>query len=355
MKILLVIPTLKQGGAERVMSELANEFSRKGHEVHICLLAEGKQFYRLETNVTVHTLGFVNKGKVQKVLGEVQVFLKLRELIKVIDLDFVLSFMTKYNALTIMASAFLNVKVFVSDRSNPKKKLPRSIKFLRKFTYPYANGIIAQTSLAKSVLQKQVKNNNIEVIANPLKVIEQFPNIKKENIVLNVGRMVTEKGQKYLMEAFAQLNNDEWKLVILGDGPLYTELFTLAKKLNISHRVEMPGSVKNVDEWLSRASIFAFPSISEGFPNALVEAMSARLPCVSFDCDAGPRDVIENNKNGYLVRTSDTEEFTQKIEDLMENESIRIDMGKEASKIKNKLEPSMIAGEFLKFCTGIGK
>ena len=237
-----------------------------------------------------------------------------------------------------MASSFLNMNVFVSDRSNPRKKLPTVTSMLRKLTYRFATGIVAQTSLAKEIIEEETANKNVEVISNPLRDLESHLDVKRKNIVINVGRMVPEKGQTYLLDAFAQIENDGWELLILGDGPLRPELEIQAQLLNISDKVQMPGSVKNVDEWLAKSSIFAFSSISEGFPNALVEAMSAGLPCVSFDCDAGPRDIIQNEVNGYLVPLKDVKLFAQKLNTLMQKEALRIELGQEAIKIKKRIE-----------------
>lgn len=351
MKIILVIPTLKQGGAERIMSELANVWSSQEHEVHIVLLAKSEDFYKLHTNVIVHKLAFNYTNRLNKTYGELQVFFNLRKIIQNEKPDFVLSFMTKYNALTILASAFLSTKVFVSDRSNPKKKLPLLIAMLRKLTYLHADGIIAQTSLAKDVLIKETGNKNIAIIPNPLKEVRTFSEMKREKVILNTGRLVIEKGQKYLLEAFAKVEDTEWKLVILGDGPLRHKLEEQTDLLGLKDRVLMPGTVNDVDKWLAKASIFAFPSISEGFPNALVEAMSAGLPCVSFDCDAGPRDFIKDTDNGYLVPVGDVVTFLERIENLMNNDNLRKKIGQEATKIREEFESTMIANKYLYFCT----
>ncbi len=351
MKIVLVIPTLIQGGAERVMSELANEFTNKGHEVHLCLLVGGEHFYALASAVKVYDLGFVNKGPLQRIVEEIKVFLKLRALLKSVEPGFVLSFMSKYNVFTIMASSFLNINVFVSDRSNPRKKLPYLTALLRRLTYRFATGVVAQTTLAKELIEKETGNKNVRVISNPLREFTSYPDIERKQIILNVGRMVPEKGQKYLLEAFAKIKNSDWELVILGDGPLKDDLEIQAKKLNISNRVKMPGSVKNVDEWLAKSSIFVFPSVSEGFPNALVEAMAAGMPCVSFDCDAGPRDLIENKKNGFLIPIGDIDSFKEAIKKLVNNVSLREKIGLE-SKLRTKdLKVEEIANKYFIFCS----
>ncbi len=350
-KLFLIIPTLKQGGAERVMSELANSFvqNRCITEVHLVLLAKSDDFYEVDKKVIIHRLGFENTGRIEKILSEFKTLLRLRKLYKKHRPDAVLSFMEKYNAFTIIASSFLGLRVFVSDRSNPNKKISSNLKLLKRLTYKHASGIIAQTSLAKEVLFETTKNSNIRVIHNPLKQIKPLPSIQKEKIILNAGRMVEEKGQKYLIEAFSKLKANDWKLVILGDGKLRPELEKQISKLNLTHKVLLPGTVQNIDEWMARSSIFAFPSISEGFPNALVEAMAFGLPCVSFNCDAGPSDLINNNKNGYLIGTKDVAALASKLNELCSNEELRTQLGNEAKKISTKLDAQKITQEYLAF------
>ncbi|HLV70451.1 MAG TPA: glycosyltransferase, partial [Xanthomarina sp.] len=183
-----------------------------------------------------------------------------------------------------------------------------------------------------------------------VKEIQNYPDIAKEKLILNVGRLVPEKGQKYLIEAFSKINEKaDWRVVFLGDGFLRSELELQARQLGVEEQVKFLGAVENIDEWLARASVFAFPSISEGFPNALAEAMSAGLPCISFDCNAGPRDLIENNVNGYLVEVGEVDELTQSIKNLMDDEDKRKRFGKKSIKIKNKLLSSSISNKYLKF------
>src|SRR5690625_4682939 len=352
MKVFLIIPTLNQGGAERVMAELANQFIQYDNvEIHLVLLAKAEIFYHIDSRIIVHQLGFENKGSFQKKISELRTFRKLRALLRQHRPDSVLSFMDKYNVFTLLASAFTGTKVFVSERSNPHKKRTGQMQLLRKYIYPYANGIIAQTELAKAKLFSLTNHKNIKVIPNPVKEIKSFPEIKKENIIINVGRLVPEKGQKYLIDAFARIAPKEWKLVILGEGPLKEDLETQAITLNISNNVELPGAVKEVDWWLARASIFVFPSVSEGFPNALVEAMAAGLPCISFDCDSGPRDIIRNGENGILLEVRDVEALKFNIEKMMNDEALRRKMGKNAKNVKRKFSSKSISKEYFTFIT----
>lgn len=347
--IFLVIPTLKQGGAERVASELAIHFSNKDVEVHLILLAKSEDFYKVSNLVCIHRLGFVNNGKIQKIFSEIKVFFKLRSLLKEYKPDSVLSFMDKFNLFTIVSSFFLGLRIFISDRSNPNLKISPVLYILKKIIYPFSFGVIAQTELAKNTLFNITKHKNITVIPNPVKDIEFFPEIKKEKIILNMGRLVPEKGQKYLIEAFSRLDTKDWTLVILGEGPLREELEKLIIQLGLINSVILPGAVNNIDEWLAKSSIFAFTSISEGFPNALVEAMAAGLPCVSFDCEAGPSDIIEHGTDGFLVEEKNISELVEKIELLINDPVLYEKISKNALTVRDRYNLNSIGSDYFSF------
>jgi glycosyltransferase involved in cell wall biosynthesis len=185
-----------------------------------------------------------------------------------------------------------------------------------------------------------------------LRNVLHFPEYRRENIIVNVGRLVPEKGQKHLIEAFSLLGRRDWRLLILGDGKLREELTNLADSLGIWDLVEMPGTVSDVDYWLAKSSIFAFPSVSEGFPNALVEAMAAGLPCVSFDCNAGPKDIIRNNENGILISEGDVLSFSHALKSLIDDERLRIRMGNAALDIRNDLDLVKISKSYMDFMSG---
>lgn len=348
-KIFLVIPTIKLGGAERVMTELANQWVSENNIVHLILLAEGEQFYKLHKNIIVYQLGLRNSNALIKFYNIFKIFIKFRMILKNNKPDFVLSFMDRYNVLTILASSFLNLKVFISDRSNPKSKIPNQLYILKKFTYRFATGIIAQTSLANEIIYSNYKNKNIKTIPNPIKLVKFYPEINREKIIINVGRLVPEKGQKYLIEAFSKIIDPEWKLFILGDGPLLGILNKQIEDLGIKERVTLVGAVSNVDEWLAKSSIFAFTSISEGFPNSLVEAMCAGLAVVSYDCDAGPRDIIINKFNGVIIENKSINELTDVLRNLILDDCMREKIGEQAKEIKNRLNVKFIAKEYLDF------
>jgi GalNAc-alpha-(1->4)-GalNAc-alpha-(1->3)-diNAcBac-PP-undecaprenol alpha-1,4-N-acetyl-D-galactosaminyltransferase len=128
------------------------------------------------------------------------------------------------------------------------------------------------------------------------------------------------------------------------------DLKNLVEELGIASKVEMPGSVVDVDTYLLHSSIFAFTSISEGYPNALSEALTAGLACVSSDCPSGPKDLIEDGKNGILVKMGDVEALTEKLMLLATNDSERERLGRSARISAQGRMVKIVAQKFLKYC-----
>jgi len=323
MKIVLVTPLLNLGGGQRYVTELANYWSSNGHNVHIIVLRTGKSYYSINNEVDVIELSLLDKGKIKKVISSFKTFYNLRKKIKQIKPDFVLSILSSTNILVILATRNLGVKVFVVDVMSPLRSRSVLEKGCRKLLYKKASGIIALTDMANDMIKKETGHNNIRTIHNPISKIKKYQR-EKEKIVINVGRLNYAKGQKYFLEACAKIRDPDWKFVILGEGELRNNLEKQIDELDIHKYIVLEGAVKNVSEWLARASIFAFPSVTESFPIALLEGMAAGLPCVSFDCVTGPNEMIEDGENGFLVPLGDVELFTMRIKQLMRNEKLRI-------------------------------
>ena len=132
---------------------------------------------------------------------------------------------------------------------------------------------------------------------------------QSRKIILASGRLHKFKQFDLLIKTFSSLESNfpDWDLVILGDGEERKDLSSLSITLGLQDRIYLPGSVGNVSDWYERADLFVLSSSVEGFPNVLLEAMTYGLPCVSFDCDTGPRDMIINGVNGVLVDPKDRE------------------------------------------------
>ncbi|MGH8118890.1 MAG: glycosyltransferase, partial [Rhodanobacteraceae bacterium] len=148
--------------------------------------------------------------------------------------------------------------------------------------------------------------------------------------LLAVGRLSPEKGFDLLIEAFAQVaeRHRDWHLRILGEGPLRTDLEWRIAARGLGNRIAMPGFDADVREAMRAADLFVLSSRYEGFPNALLEAMAEGTACVSFDCDAGPRELIEHARNGWLVPAGDVPALAAALDALMRDAGTRARLGR---------------------------
>jgi len=180
-------------------------------------------------------------------------------------------------------------------------------------------------------------------IPNPIFDQPKVQRGEHEKILLNVGRLCTQKNQKFLIKSFGKIHkkHSDWKLVIVGDGDDEMELKELTEKMQLSKNVIFTGAIKNVSEWYSRADVFLFPSIFEGFPNALSEALAHGLPAVGFQETFGVNELIINNINGLLTE-NDEKSFSNAINYLIENNTIRKSMSEESIMSVSKYHPKYI-------------
>lgn len=355
-RICLAIPSLQPGGMERVMSEIAWDFSKRENvELHLLMFGRERDvFYDIPENMAVHKPGFKFNNNL-RTLSTLRTIGYIRKEIKKINPDSVLSFGNYWNNLVLLSCLGLKYSIFVSDRSKPDKNLGRTQNWLRNKLYPKAAGVIAQTQKAKDVYQKMYRNDNMVVIGNPIRELSSNNGIEREKIVLSIGRLINTKHYDRLIDVFSQIDAPDWKLIIIGGDAL--KLHNSEKyrqqieRLGLQDRVILTGTLKNVDDYLHKSSVFVFPSSSEGFPNVIGEAMAAGLPVVSYDCVAGPSDMIEDGKNGFLVPVFDDEMMKERIAFLVEHEEERKRMGENAKQSIKKFDKDEVCQRIYEFIT----
>lgn len=347
-RLCLVVPSLRAGGMERVIIELANYFSQKEDiELHLISLIKGQKFFSVLDKINFHEPLFSFNPR-KRFFHQAKTIIFLRNKLKRIEPVSVLSFGETYNSFVLLATMLLKIKVFVSDRSKPDKRWGFFQEHLRKLLYPLAYGIISQTSYSKFFLAKEIRHKNIKVIPNPI-VLSKSPKLPRENVIINVGRLIYTKRIDLLLEIFAGNNDKNWQLWIIGDGPLKVELEEKAVNLGVSKEVKFWGYQKEIEWFYSKSKVFAFTSFSEGFPNALLEAIEAGLPTIAFDCTAGPSDLIEDGVNGFLIPLGKVEIYQKKLKELLDNEILQQTFGANAKKLSEKYEMSKIGEEYLNF------
>lgn len=348
MKLALVISSLGGGGAERVMTLLANAWVERGNQVTLITLASSRMdTFRLDPAVRRVALDVAGASPhVLAALGHNFVRIRaLRRAIKACRPDAVISFIAESNVRVLLAAAGLGVPVIVSERTFLNGHHMRGIwRMLRRWLYPRADVIVAQTRRCATELESLVRHR-VDVIANPVSVepaaFQPLPHAEtsplpadtaSSHTLLAVGRLAPEKGFDLLIDAFAQLaaRHPDWNLVILGEGPLRGDLEQRVAARGLRARIALPGFNAHVRAAMRHADLFVLSSRYEGFPNALLEAMAEGAPCVSFDCDTGPRELIEHGRNGWLVPPGDAPALAAALDALMQDAALREQLGQRA-------------------------
>ena len=347
-EVILVSPKLGIGGIQRALTNLANWFANNGYQVTLISCKKEDLFYDLDKRVTLVTPKKAHPGKGGNLVFHYLFIVKfLRQQFKSSKAKNIISFGDTFNPLVLLASYGLSKKIHISDRTSPDYKFKWHVKWLKLFTYTKSDTFIAQTSVAATWNINKFKNKlNIKVIPNQVREVSVDESASKEKVILYVGRFAWEKNPSALIRAFGKVKDKQgWKLVMLGDGPLFHEMIQLSVELGLENEIEFKGQVKDVDYYFSRASIYVLPSVLEGFPNALCEAMAFGLPCI---CSASiPYSDIGKDGIDFLVSNlKDLEDLSNKIQSLIHNESLRVFLGNNAKKVNERLSLEIIGQKF---------
>jgi len=352
--IAFVIHSLNSGGAERVVSTLANNLSHH-YNVTIITFVKIEPFYKLDNRVILQYCQDhipPSQNIFQAIKSNIGLYNKISHFTKKSSVDLLIGFMTQANVLTILAGKINKVPVIISERNNPKLDYtPKLWKALKRIIYPLTNKLVVQTKPVEEYYKSHISNDKIEILPNPIaksytEVRFKKNGIKKENIILNVGRLSHQKGQEIAIRAFAQLNLEDWQLYLIGEGPRRKEYEQLIEKLDMSSNIKLLGRVKNVASYYLKSKLFVFPSRYEGFPNALTEAMYMGLPCVATACPNGPSELIRNNINGYLIPVDDIGQLKRRMIQLIGDDKMRDDIGKKAQVSVSYLEEENISNDW---------
>ncbi len=360
MRCTLIIHTLSSGGAERVISRMANYWAEKGWEVTLLIFTDGKEppFYQLNPLIDYRPLdiGVVSTNPVAGIWNNLTSGRALRTAIVQSKPDVVISFLERTNVVTILATRSLNIPVLVSVRNDPGMLSPGKMwEVLRRWTYPFADRVVVQTERAGNYFPAKLQDRIVvmpnPVILPPTEPSEQIAILPGDRSLIAIGRLTYQKGFDLLLEALAQLKDSypEWTLTILGEGELRPQLESLCDRLGLKDRVYLPGRLPNPHEFLCQADIFIMSSRFEGFPNALCEAMVCGLPVISTDCPNGPREIIREGVDGILVPTEDVSALAAAMERLMSDPETRKSLATAAPEIADRfsLEKVMLMWESL--------
>lgn len=345
MKLTLVISSLERGGAERIISGLANAWAERGRQVTLITFDDRETpAYALHPGVGLRSLRVPNEfasNRLHALYRNVLRIRRLRRLIRQSAPDVVISFLDFPNILTLLATRGLGVPVIVSERANPDYDDLKGIwRRLRRLTYPWAVALVCQTSAMLALLQRKIKVAGYAIpnsVVFPAAVNAGAPKRSDANAhtAIAMGRLVPQKGFDLLLEAFARVagRHPDWSIKVLGKGPLKGQLEAQAESLGLKDRVSFVGAVSDPFPVLRAADLFVFPSRFEGFGNALVEAMACGLPVISFDCPAGPSDIIRHRVDGVLVPPEDVTGLASAMDNLMSDAAEREKLARRAPEV----------------------
>ena len=330
MKIHFFISKLGNGGAERVVSLLANELDDRGHDVTVFCFRPTNEY---TVNPTVKRIRFHRKRIFDSVVFN-GFFSMLRHYWKRKNRPDVMS--THINTLgfmTIPIAKIYGIKIIASEHINHSVNPTRAKRFLHKYLFPKVDILTVLTKYDLPYYQKL--GANVKVVYNPttFKANELELSQHEYKTIVAMGDLdrYHHKGFDNLIKIAAQLSkvHPDWKFKIIGGGDQGKKyLETLVESHGLSEFVIFLGFRSDVKSVLREADIFILPSRFEGLPMSLLEAMSQNLACISFDCISGPSEIIIHNENGLLIKDQDIDAMVQNLDHLISDKEFRMNLRK---------------------------
>ena len=358
MKIHFFISKLGNGGAERVVSLLANELDDRGHDVTVFCFRPTNEY---TVNPSVKRIRFHKKRIFNSVVFN-GFFSMLRHYWNRKNRPDVMS--THINTLgfmTIPIAKIYGIKIIASEHINHSVNPTRAKRFLHKYLFPRVDILTVLTKYDLPYYQKL--GANAKVVYNPFTFstpeieIQSKPLYKTIIAVGDVNRY-HQKGFDNLLLIAKEVTavHPDWKFKIVGggeDGRKHLEALT--REYQIERNIEFTGFRSDVQALLNSADIFILPSRYEGLPMSLLEGMSQNLACIAYDCVSGPSDIIEDQKNGILVSDQNHEEMVAKLNQLISNSDYRKQLSQAASSALNPFDIKTVGDQWVSLFKSITK
>ena len=344
MKVMFIIPSMAGGGAERVISILANEFTKKGIETKIMMTAGKTSVYQLHPEVELLYAGEKTGGKLIKRFARI---FRMRKIFKCYRDHILIAFEPDAAFFAGIAKLGLSMKMIASERNDPRSFGSSRV---RKAAYGMTEKIVFQTRDAMECFQSGIQKKG-KVIPNPISSLLPEPYVgKRQKTVVSIGRMEEQKNHRLLLRAFKEFAESypEYTLHLYGKGALLEELKQLAGMLNIEDKVIFEGFHKDVLQRVADAGMYVLSSDYEGISNSLLEAMAIGLPVISTDCPCGgSRLCIQNEINGLLVPVADEKALATAMKRIAQSEELGNQLSSEAVKVRSTFSVEQIVSEWL--------
>ena len=365
MRIVYCIPA-NSGGMERVLTRKVNYLAGLGHELIIITTDQrgAKPFFPLDESIKQYDLGInYDENNGQGIFAKALAYPRKKRLHK-----------QRLQALLLKLRADIVISMFGDDSSflpkikdGSKKILEYHFSKLKRLQYG-RTGLWRLVDILRTKMDEWTVKPfdrfvvltaedqgywgalpNIRVIPNPLPFTSEETSSCKATKVVAVGRYDFQKNFSKLLQLWARIAPQfpEWTLEIYGDGDQRCQLEQEVKELGISSSVTLAQPTHKMKEVYLSASIYAMTSRYEGLPMVLIEAQQMGLPIVSFACPCGPRDVIHDGEDGFLIPMGEDDIFLKALSTLMASEEKRVYMGQRAREASARYEVDAVMNKWL--------
>ncbi|MCF8709896.1 glycosyltransferase family 4 protein [Rhizorhapis sp. SPR117] len=347
--VAFVLQGLGAGGSEHIVGLLCNHFAAQSWTVTLFAFEDraARPYYPLDSAVRVMPLGMKSR-KMSSLAGLATLWARVRLLRKGFEVagpDIVVSFLTRTNIISLLASRGLDLPVIISERNNPAlQSVGPFWERMRRWTYPRSYGLITMTRGAMDYFHPRMRKRQ-KVIPNPATLPAKAKAWRRDGrTMVAVGRLTAQKGFDRLLDAFARISSvhSDWRLVIWGEGADREALERQRHDLGLDDRVDLPGVSARPGGWIEDADLFILSSRFEGWGLVLGEAMAAGLPVISYDCQWGPAEMIEHEQSGLLVPEGDIEALASGLDRLCADEDLRARLALNARAAMKRYSPERI-------------
>ena len=346
-KVVIITSNLTEiGGTEKVASYIANGLVEElNYDVEIINIGKriGEEKYRINSDINIKYVGIEHKhsnNKIKLIINLFNMYIKLKKFIKlqskrnesvIIGIGTGISYLLPY--------VYNNKYKLIGTQHNPVSH-NKIVDIFRRLTIKKMDHYVVLDKDTKNDMENNCKLKGINVIPNPLTIKINEKSKLNSKTVLAVGRLTKQKGFDLLLESWkivASEHND-WNLVIVGEGEEYESLNNKIKSIGIEASVSIKPFTREIQEHYKNSSIFVLSSRYEGFGLVVLEAQAFGLPVVAFDCPTGPRNIINDGVDGYLVENENIEELSEKISMLIKDKNIRSEVGQNAIKNSDRFK-----------------
>lgn len=353
-RILCLFPRFGIGGISKALCFVANTLHNAGHEVICTAMSLEEETINLNKNIQRYRIAYDTMGPVPQVLlQKMQFLLRLRANIVKVNPDIIVAFGSDLVRIALLASAGLKCKVVGSERGDPGQY---TVAQKRKYTKAYKHGrctaIVFQTERAQRAFDEEIRKNSVVIpnAATPRHALVDNYVGEREKSIVSCGRLSEEKNFAGLIRAFSKVTSQlpGYQLKIYGDGPQKEELENLVSTLNLQGKVVFPGNQPDVFALERACGIFVLNSLTEGMPNALIEAMLAGIPCIATDCPSGGVNYLaDGGRRVRLVPVKDDAALAEAMMQVVRDNHLANELVQNAREIGESLAPEVVGRKWV--------